>query len=138
MQLFNGDAARDSLIKEEQPLVGCLADGRKDFLDGKACEFRAPGRIHRDFRAADGLHQRLLEGLRDGHDLAGGLHLRAQRAPPVDELVKRPLGELDHHVVECGLKECAGLLRDGVFDLAEPEAHRDLRGDLGDRVAGGF
>ena len=53
--------------------------------------------IHAQLHGAHRLHQRLLKGVADGHDLAGGLHLGAQGAAGVDELVKGPAGELDHH-----------------------------------------
>ncbi len=56
----------------------------------------------------------------------------------VDELVKGPLGNLHHHVVQRRLKAGAGLAGDGVFDLVQGVAQGDLGGHLGDGVAGGL
>jgi hypothetical protein len=43
MHFLDGNTAREALVDEEQPLVGRLACGREDFLDGKARILRARG-----------------------------------------------------------------------------------------------
>ena len=93
-------------------------------------------RVQLDLRAAHGLHDGHFKRRRDGHDLTGGLHLRAQFAAGADELVERPLGQLHHHIVQRRLEAGAGLAGDLVFDLIQRVAQRDLRGHLGDGIAG--
>ena len=94
--------------------------------------------VQTHFRAADGLHQCHLEAGSDSHDLAGGLHLGAQLAAGVGKLVEGPLGHLHNNVVQRRLKAGAGLSSDVVLDLVQRVAKGDLRGDLGDRIAGGL
>ena len=93
-------------------------------------------RVEVDLGAAYGLEQRAFKIRADGHDLARGLHLRAEAAGRADELVKRPLGELHDDVVERRLKAGAGLAGDVILNFIERVAEGDLRRDLCDRVAG--
>ena len=62
-----------------------------------------------DLQRPHGLHQRGLEGAVDGHDLAGGLHLRADGAVGLVELVERPARDLDDDVVDGRLEAGHGL-----------------------------
>ena len=93
-------------------------------------------RIHANLRAANRLHQRHFEARRDRHNLARRLHLRAQLAARTGKFIKRPLRELDHHIIQRGFKAGAGLAGDFVFDFIQRIAERDARGDLGDGIAG--
>ncbi len=86
------------------------------------------------FQAADGLHQGGLEGRGDAHHLAGRLHLGAEHAPRVDELVERPARYLDHAVIERRLEAGVGFFGDGVGDFVQRIAQRDFGGDLRDGV----
>ena len=94
--------------------------------------------IHADLRAAHGLHQCHFEVGRDGHDLARGLHLRAQRTACARKFVERPFRELDNDIIQRRLKAGAGLAGDLVFDFIQRVAQRDARSDLGDGIAGGL
>ena len=85
---------------------------------------------------AKGLLQGRLERAVDRHDLAGGLHLRAERAVGCRELIERPSRDLHDDVIERGL-ECGGrLLRHCVRDLVKALADRDLGRNTCDRIAG--
>jgi hypothetical protein len=76
-----------------------------------------------------------LEGPVDGHDLAGRLHLRADGAVGLGELVERPARDLDHAIVE-GRLEGGGRFAGHLVDhFVEALADRDLGGHAGDRVA---
>ena len=131
----DGDAGLDGLEDRKQTqVVGVF----QPLLDRQAARVRAVERVLLNLRAAHGLHQRHFKRRRDGHDLAGGLHLRAERAAGAGKLVKRPLRQFDHDVVQRGLEAGAGLAGDLVSDLVERIAQRDLRGDLCDGIAGGL
>ena len=93
--------------------------------------------VHAQLDRGDGFHQRMLEVVADGHDLAGGHHLGAEGLVRIDELVKRPFRVFDDDVVERRFKAGAGLAGDVVGDLVEGVAQRDLGRNLGDGVAGG-
>ena len=90
------------------------------------------------FERTQGFLQRRLERPVDGHDLAGRLHLRAERAIRRGELVEGPPRDLHDDVVERGLEGSGRLLRDRVRYLVKPLADRDLGGDARDRVARRF
>ncbi len=135
VDVLHGNAALERLEHGEQPMV---VHPVEPLFDVYAAVVRTVERVQLDLRAAHGLHQRHFEAVGDGHDLAGGLHLSAQRAARARKLVEGPLGEFDHHVVQRRLKAGAGLARDLVFDLVQRVAQRDLGGDLGDGIAGGL
>ena len=86
-------------------------------------------------RAANRFHQRLLDVHANRHHLAGRLHLRAEGALAVHELVKRPLRDFRHDVVQRGLERGAGLARHGVLHFIQRIADGNLRGALGNRAA---
>ena len=133
VDLIDGHAAAQRLKDGEQAVIVAV---------GEPVAHRAVGqrggvqRVEVDLGAAHGLEQRALKIRADGHDLARGLHLRAEAAGRADELVKRPLGELHDDVVERRLKAGAGLAGDVVLNFIERIAEGDLRRDLCDRVAG--
>ena len=135
--LVHADAGFEGLEHGEQAVVVHPAQPLPD--GGIVVRvFLAVEGILADLRAPDGLHEGHLEAGADGHDLAGGLHLGAQLAGGVGELVEGPLGHLHHDVVQRRLKAGAGLAGDVVFDLVQGVAQGDLGGDLGDWVAGGL
>ena len=84
--------------------------------------------------AAQRLVQGGAEGALDGHDLAGGLHLRAQVTLGPRELVEGEARQLDHDVVERRLerrrRQSAGNL---VLEFVQGITNRKLRGNLGNR-----
>ena len=83
-----------------------------------------------------GLGERLGEGAADAHRLADRLHLRAERPVGAGELLEREARHLDDHVVERRLEARRRRAGQVVRDLVERVADRELRRDLGDRVAG--
>ena len=90
------------------------------------------------FEAPHAFRKRLFERAADGHHFAHRFHLGAQRGIDARELLERPLGDLDHHVIDGRLETGRGLARDVVGDLVEPVAHGQLGGDLGDGEPGGL
>ena len=87
---------------------------------------------------AGGFLQGGLEAAVNGHDLAGGLHLRRNLPVTVRELVEGPTGNLHHAIVQGRLEGGAGRAGDRVGDFVEAPAHSDLGGDAGDGIAGGL
>ena len=137
VDLVNGhDTAAQRLADVEQALVVRAGDTLLDFRIGLLLDMRGDHALELDLAAADRLHQRALKRVVDCHDLAGRFHLGAKRVVRIDELVKRPARELDHAVVDGRLEAGLGLAGDGVGDLVQAVADRDLGGHLGDRVAG--
>ena len=100
---------------------------------------RAAGeRLELEVEPAHRLHQRGGEGAADPHRLAGRLHLRSEAEIGQRKLVERPARDLHHAVVERRLVGRFGDPGDGVGDLVERVAERDLGRDLGDRIPGRF
>ena len=130
------DAAAQRLADVEQALIVCAGHALFDLGIRLLLDARRDHAVQLDLTAANGLHQCALKGVVDGHDLTGGLHLGAEGVVRVDELVKRPARELDDTVVEGRLEAGLGLAGDGVRDLVQTVADRDLCGYLCDRVAG--
>ena len=133
--LVDRDAGLQGLEDREHPEV---VDSGEAFLDGCPVHRVPIQGVHVDLRAADRLQHRHLEARADGHDFTGGLHLGAQFALCVRELVEGPLRELDDDVVEGRLEAGTGLARDVVFDLIEVVPEGDLGRDLRDGVTGGL
>ena len=115
-----------------------IVHGGQALVQGAAGGVLVVEGVQLDLRPPDGLHQGGLEGVLDGHHLAGGLHLGAQLPAGPVELVKGPLGELHHHVVHRRLEAGVGLAGDVVLDLVQGIAQGDLGGHLGDGVARGL
>ena len=86
-------------------------------------------------KRADRLLESLLVGLADGHDLADGLHLRAELVLDGAELLERPAGELEDDVVAVRrvLLEAAVA---PVGNLVHRHARGELRRDERNREAG--
>ncbi len=121
-----------------------LGDGEDPLVRGgrQLGEYPVLGPVQRvevllvDLQGANRLQQPLLHRTADGHDLAGALHLSAQHAVHHAELVERPPGHLQHHVVYGRLQRGEGVPRYVVGDLVQRVAHRDLGPHPGDRVPG--
>ena len=82
--------------------------------------------------------QRLLEGAANRHDLAHRAHLRAQPVGRAGELLEGETRNLGHHVVDARLEAGRGHAGDVVGQLVQVIPHRQQRGDLGNREAGGL
>ena len=87
-----GHAPAERLGDGAQPLVG--GDRSAPASSSSSFQFSGSRSMRSDLQRADGLHEALLEGAADGHDLAGGLHLGAQRRSPVRNLSKGQRGIL--------------------------------------------
>ena len=132
VQFVDRHARFERLEQSEQALVvdAFHALGERRIVRGGGVQ-----RVETDLRAAHGFQKRHLEGRADGHDFARGFHLRAELAARADELVERPLRQLDDDVVERGLEARTGAARDVVRDLIERVAERNFGCDLGDGIA---
>jgi len=138
VDLLGGEAAAQGLGHHEEPLVGDLDQQVLDLVGVQVLQLVQLQRPDVQLQRADGLHQRALEGVGDGHDLAGGLHLGAQGAAGGSELVEGQAGDLQHAVVDGGLEAGGGLAGYRVGDLVQGIAQGHLGGHLGDGVAGGL
>ena len=85
--------------------------------------------------ASYGFHYSLLKACADAHYLARCLHLRTKLTLCINELIKRPLGQLAHDVVDSRLVAGIGLARNGILDLVKCKADSYLRCYLCDRIA---
>ena len=93
-------------------------------------------RIYLHFDGADSLHHAALKAVGNRHNLAGRLHLGAQRFICVYEFIKRPARELDNAVVQRRLEASGGLAGNGVGQLVQTVAYRNLCRNLCNRIAG--
>ena len=119
VDLLGGEPAPQGLGHHEEPLVGDLDQQVLDLVGIEPLQLVQLQSPHVQLQGADGLHQGPLEGVGDGHDLAGGLHLGAQGAAGGGELVEGQTGDLQHAVVQRGLEAGGGLAGDGVGDLVQ-------------------
>ncbi len=94
------------------------------------------GRNRIQLAAAQCLGERLLEGPADRHDLADGLHVRAQPLVDAGELLEGEARPLDDDVVDRRLERGRRAQRDVVVDLLQRVADGEAGGDLRDRKAG--
>ena len=138
MHVLQGGAPAQRLRDDEGPLGVDLMQARFDFLVGKRLQRRDDEAVHPHFQRTHGLEQRAFKVHPDGHNLARGLHLGADVLVRIDELVKRPARELEHHVIKRRLGTGIRLPGHAVDDLVQGVAKGNARGDLGDGVARGL
>ena len=125
------------LLDLDEPLLGRALDGLEQLVElstrrGLAVPVeRRAGLVDRAQRLAE----RLGEVAAEGHGLTDRLHGRRERVVGRRELLEREARDLDDDVVERRLERRGRRARDVVGDLVERVADRDLRRDLGDRVA---
>ena len=86
-------------------------------------------------RHPEALLDGLLEGAAYGHDLAHGLHGRAQQIGDAFELAEVPAGDLADHVVQRRLEAGGRHLGHGVGDFVQTVAEAELGGHEGQRIA---
>ena len=116
-------------------VVGADFDIVQQVFPAPAVEFRHVQVVHADFQRADALEQTLFKGAADAHGFARGLHLGAETVVGVGEFIEGKPGHFGDHVVQRRLESRAGV---GQTNLVQRHAHADLRGDPGDRIAGGL
>ena len=129
------NALADCLRDDVDPLVIHHLHPLLQFLRGKRGKVITAQAVYMLFQRPDRLHQRPLKVITDAHHFARGLHLGCQCALGRDELIKRQSGDLDHAVVKRWLKAGISLAGDGVLDLIQRIAQRDLGRHLGNRIA---
>jgi len=89
-----------------------------------------------DLERSDRLLKALLESTPDGHDFADRLHLRRQRRIGGGEFLEGESWNLRHDIIDRRLEARRRFARNVVGNFIERVAHRQLRGDLGDRETG--
>ena len=133
--VHRGNAAAQGFGNHEDALI---IDAVEVLLDSRIIpggHFRHGQAVYADFQRAHSLEDSAFKVAVNAHDLARGLHLRAQRLICIDELVKGPAREFHDAVVERRLKAGLGLLRYGVGDFIKRIADGNLGRNLGNRIA---
>ena len=126
------------LTDDKQPLIVALVQSFPQLLHRIGGKIGIHQAVVVDLRPPYRLHNRLLKGGADGHNLAGGLHLGTQRTLGIHELIEGPFGEFDHHIVQRRLKAGIGHAGDGVLDFIQRIADGDLGSNLGDGITCGL
>ena len=119
VDLLGGHAPADGLRHHEQALVVHVHQHILDLVGVELVQLGQAQGPDVQLQGADGLHQRPLEGVGNGHHLAGGLHLGAQGAAGGGKLVEGQAGDFQHAVVHRRLEAGGGLAGDGVGDLVQ-------------------
>ena len=131
-------ALADRLRNHVDSLVIHNLHALQQFFHRKPGKVIAPQTVHMLLQGTDRLHQRPLKVVADAHHFARGLHLRRQSTLRRDKLIERQSRYLHYTVVKGRLKAGVSLARDGVFDLVQRIAERNLCRHLGDRIPGGL
>ena len=133
--LVHARAQTQQLRDGKEPVIAELVQVLGQLRLGHVLELRQPEVLRADLQRADGLEQALLERAADAHDLACGLHLRAERVGGGRELIEREARQLCDHVVQRRLERGR---RVGDGDLVEVHADGDLGRDARDGIAAGL
>ena len=134
--LVYGVAGTEGFRDDENTFIGRLAQGLVDVGDDQLLVLHEA--VHSLANHAQALLDGFLEGAADGHDLAHGLHRRAQLLVHTVELAEVPARYLAHHVVQRGLEEGRGGLGHGVLQVEQSVAQAQLGGHKCQRIAGSF
>ena len=127
-------ALLERLGDAEEPLVGRLAELLLEVLERIALV--ADDAVHPDLEHPGRLLDRLLEVAADGHDLADGLHLRADLLRDAPEFLQVPARDLDDEIVQGRLEAGRRLFGDRIEQLGQGVAEDELGRDEGQRIAG--
>ena len=138
MDLIKIEASEKAFRYIEKSLVSSVADACPDVLVRVIFELGKPYCVNGDLSASESLHECALERVGDRHDFAGRFHLCSEVTLCVNELVERPLRELDRDVVERRLESCKCIACYGILYLVETVSQSDLCRNLCDRIAGRF
>ena len=136
IDLLRRETAAKSLSNDKQTLVGNLYQHILNLVGIQILQFIQLQSTHIQLQRADSLHQCTLEGVGNSHNLTRGLHLGAQIAAGGGELVKRQAGNLQHHIVDSGLKARLGGAGNCVINLIKGIAQSHLSCHLGDGITG--
>ena len=117
MELFNGIADLQGLRHHEDTHIRRFVEGGGDV--GNLDLVVLHEAMHTLPDHTEALLQGFFKGTSDGHHLAHALHRRTELTLHTVELCQIPTGNLTHHVVEGGLEEGAGGLRDRVLQFKQ-------------------
>ena len=129
------DAFSDSLRNQINPAVIHDLHALDQFLLTQRRKIIGLQTVYMLLQRTDGLHQCALKVVANTHDLSSGLHLRRQRVFCSDKFIERQTRNLNHTVIQHWLEAGIGLSGNGVFNLIQCVAQRDLRSHLCDRVS---
>ena len=135
MNLLIGNALADGFRNQPDTAVVHHMKLIQDFLSGNICKIIGHQAVHVLLQRTDGLHQRALKIVADGHNLAGGLHLCGQGTFCADKFIKGQTGHLHDTVVQHRLKAGLGLSGNGVGNLVQGITQGNLSRYLGNGVA---
>ena len=142
MDPLNGHPIAKGLPDHEKPFRVGIDKPCFHFLkiEGVFMDFRSvrPQAVPTDLQGPDCLLKGFLEGPPDGHGLSDRSHGGGQSVLSTGELLKGPTGDLDHTVVDGGLKGGKGLPGNIVGDLVQGVSYCELGSDFCDGKSGGL
>ena len=128
--------ALEGFVYAESALGVLYMQVLNDFLGSQLFKVGQGQGVHAQLNGADCLHHGVFKVVANGHHFAGGHHLGSQTLIGVNELIKRPFGVFDDHIVQRRLKAGAGFASHIVGDLVQRVAQGNLGCHLGDGIAG--
>ena len=128
--------ALEGFVYAESALGVLYMQVLNDFLGSQLFKVGQGQGVHAQLNGADCLHHGVFKVVANGHHFAGGHHLGSQTLIGVNELIKRPFGVFDDHIVQRRLKAGAGFAGHIVGDLVQRVAQGNLGCHLGDGIAG--
>ena len=87
---------------------------------------------------SDSFLKRLFERSSDAHDFTDAFHATAQQTADTVELLEIPAGDLDHDIVQTGLKTSTSDFSNRVFNLIQRNAQAKFCSNKCQRIAGRF
>lgn len=138
VDFFRFDAAPQRFRDDEEAFIVHAVQEAADIIQGRVVQLGQMDIALAHFQAAHGLDKGAFKGAVDGHDFAGGLHLRADLTVGEREFFEGPAREFQHHIVNGRFEAGLRIAGDGIGDLIEVHAQCDLRCHLGDRIARGL
>ena len=133
--LFHAAPQTQKLRNGVDAVVSAGLDIVQQFLRRHIVELPAVQVPQSDFQRTDGFQQTFFEAPADAHDLAGRLHLRAQRIVGVRKLVEGEARHFRHHIIQCRLKRGGSV---GEPDFFERHPDADFGGNAGNRISARF
>ena len=134
MDLVNSRTSSECLKNDEESFIVALMKSCSYLFITKLLILRSSKIIKTYLSASYSLHDSLFKGCADSHYLTCCLHLSTEVTLSVNELIERPLRQLNYNVVERRLEAGICLACNGILDLIKGIADSDLSCDLGDRI----